>query len=49
MREDSDDGELEHEHRDWDKEIINPNHHADLKLPPNGVSLFLCLVFILKI
>uniref|UniRef100_A0A1B6HDR4 VWFA domain-containing protein n=1 Tax=Homalodisca liturata TaxID=320908 RepID=A0A1B6HDR4_9HEMI len=35
-REGSEDGDLEQEQRDWDKEVINPNNHAELKLPNNG-------------
>lgn len=38
-KEGSEDGDLEHELQDWEKEVINPNNHAELKVPINGVSI----------
>lgn len=38
-KEGSEDGDLEHELQDWEKEVINPNNHAELKVPMNGVSI----------
>lgn len=46
-REDTDDGELEQDQRDWDKEVINPNLHPELKLPSNGVTYWLLTVYTL--
>ncbi|XP_054268815.1 integrator complex subunit 6 [Macrosteles quadrilineatus] len=34
-RDGNEDGE-EQDHHDWDKEIINPNHHSEMKIPANG-------------
>lgn len=39
-KEGSEDGDLEHELQDWEKEVINPNNHAELKVPVNGVSIY---------